>query len=163
MIWAIGAMSAPSGHAKPAPWVLSAKGYGPLHVGMTKPQTQKYVGKMVMNVDSVPDKGCEVVTVVANPHIYIMFIDQKLARVSLSDPNIRTDKGIGVGATEDEVKSAYSPLEIIPHTYANEPAHYLTYWDVPEKQGISFETDEGQTVRVIHVGNDAIRYVEGCL
>jgi hypothetical protein len=95
----------------------------------------------------------------------VMFERGRAVRIDVSVPGILTASGIGVGATEDEVKRAYGPrIQVEPHKY--EPAgHYLRYVAVDEADrpfGLVAETD-GQRVTSFRAGTvAAISLVEGC-
>ena len=93
-----------------------------------------------------------------------MFLDGKLSRISVADPSkIVTPRGIGVGASADEVRAAYGEkLQAEPNHYLDLPAEYLTYWLKPKKSGVRFETDAQRKVETIHAGNDSIQLIEGC-
>ena len=61
------------------------------------------------------------------------------------------------------MRAAYGrALQVEPHEYIGEPAHYLTVWTVPDKRGVRYETDEKGIVRQMHAGTETIRYIEGC-
>lgn len=140
-------------------WVLSEKGYGPLHTGMSKSDLKRRVGA---TAEEGQVGACEQIDLVDHPGVVVMFEQGKLARVTIHDSDIKTDRGIGLGSEEAVVRAAYAPLQVEPHAYSDPPAAYLTYWRVPTRQGIRFETDEARKVSVIHVGDDSIRLVEGC-
>jgi hypothetical protein len=95
---------------------------------------------------------------------YFMFLDGKLSRISVSSPSkIVTPRGIGVGASADEVRKAYGEkLSAEPNHYLDLPAEYLTYWLKPDKIGVRFETGTQRNVEIIHAGNSSIQYIEGC-
>jgi len=95
---------------------------------------------------------------------YFMFLDGKLSRISISEPSkIVTPRGIGVGASADDVRKAYGEqLQAEPNHYLDLPAEYLTFWLKPNKSGVRFETDAQRKVETIHAGNDSIQYIEGC-
>jgi hypothetical protein len=96
--------------------------------------------------------------------MYFMFLDGKLSRVSVGSPSlVTTPRGIGIGASADEVRAAYGEkLQAEPNHYLQLPAEYLTYWLKPNKSGVRFETDAQRKVETIHAGNDSIQYIEGC-
>jgi hypothetical protein len=93
-----------------------------------------------------------------------MFEEYRLTRISIGQPSrVTTAKGIGIGARADQVKRVYGRgLKIEPHHYAERPAEYLTFWTVPGKRGVRFETDLKRRVETIHGGTSSIEYVEGC-
>jgi len=141
------------------PWILSEKGYGPLHTGMSKSDLKRRVGAIV---EEGRVGACEQIDLVDHPGVVVMFEQGKLARVTVHDGDAKTDKGVGLGSDEAAVRAAYAPLQVEPHAYSDAPAAYLTYWRVPARQGVRFETDQARKVSAIHVGGDAIRLVEGC-
>jgi hypothetical protein len=153
------ALLPPHASAASEAWVLSEKGYGPLHTGMSKSDLKRRVGAIV---EEGQVGACEQIDLVDHPGVVVMFQQGKLARVTVHDSDIKTDRGIGLGSEEAAVRAAYAPLQVEPHAYGDPPAAYLTYWRVPIRQGLRFETDEARTVSVIHVGDDSIRLVEGC-
>jgi hypothetical protein len=68
-----------------------------------------------------------------------------------------------MGATAAAVRRAYGKgLKAEPHYYEDRPAEYLTFWTVPRKRGVRFETDSKRRVQTIHAGTAAIELVEGC-
>jgi urease beta subunit len=148
-------------HASAAsdPWILSERGYGPLHTGMSKSDLKKRVGAIV---EEGRVGGCEQIDIIDHPGVVVMFEKGKLARVTVHDRAIKTDRGIALGSDEAAVEAVYAPLQVEPHAYSDPPAAYLTYWRVPSRQGVRFETDEARKVSVIHVGDASIRLVEGC-
>ena len=140
-------------------WVLSERGYGPLHTGMSKSDLKRRVGAIV---EEGRVGACEQIDLVDHPGVVVMFEQDKLTRVTVHDRDIKTDRGIGLGSNEAAVEAAYAPLQVEPHAYSDPPAAYLTYWQVPSRQGVRFETDEARKVSVIHVGDASITLVEGC-
>ena len=160
LVLALGLSLANSALANPK-WVLSAKGFGPLHAGMSPAQASKALGEPIhINADEV---SCAELPMKSVAGLTLMFENHKLTRIGLSSPSrVKTNLGIGIGATEAQVKYRYRPLVIEPHKYDEAPSKYLTYWVKPERQGILFETDIKRIVRQIYVGNASIRYVEGC-
>jgi hypothetical protein len=140
-------------------WRLSPKGFGPIHAGMTKSEFSKATDIIE---DPYPLPNCLQVELKAYPDVHVMVVDNLVTRITVRNPNLKTDRGIGIGSTEKSVLAAYSGIEIKPHQYTSPPAHYLTYWTVPNREGIRFETDINGLVDTIHVGNNDIELVEGC-
>jgi hypothetical protein len=91
-----------------------------------------------------------------------------IARVDIDGGTIATVSGIRIGATEDEVKKAYSgdgktgTLQVEPHKYV-EGGHYITY-DVDGPQGnlLLFETDGKKVTQFRSGQQEQVGYVEGC-
>lgn len=157
--FALGAAAAPA----PA-WRLTPNGLGPVRIGMTRAQVTRLVGARLEGETLTP--GCvETQAVRGWTGIGFMFEAGRLTRISVGDgARVVTPRGIGVGGGEDAVRRAYgSTLAVEPHKYDDAPARYLTYWTVPRRRGVRFETDAHRRVVTIHAGGPSIEYVEGCL
>lgn len=154
--------------AGPAPnydWKLTPSGWGPVRIGMNRHQVENAL-KTKLEGEAL-DKGSCLDLYSSDERLeglYFMFIEGKLSRISAWDTSIvATPRGIHVGSTADEVRAAYgSVLQAEPHHYVGAPAEYLTFWLIPQKSGVRFETDLSGKVETIHVGNDTIQYIEGC-
>lgn len=149
----------------PARPVLTVDGLGSVRIGMTIKQAEQALGGKLVGEALESDDICVEKESKAGPReVYYMFEDKKLARISIgSGSSVRTPRGIGVGATAQQVRRAYGArLKVEPHYYAGLPAEYLTFWTVPGKRGVRFETDSRRRVDIIHAGTAAIQFVEGC-
>lgn len=157
--------------AAPAPtptydWKLTPTGWGPVRIGMNRDQVQKALDDRLEG-DAFDNEGSCIELFPQSEALkgsYFMFLDGKLSRISVSSPSkIVTPRGVGVGASSDEVRQAYGEqLQAEPNHYLDLPAEYLTYWLKPEKSGVRFETDAQRHVEIIHAGNSSIQYIEGC-
>ncbi len=147
-------------------WKLTPAGLGPARIGMTRDQVAKAL-KTELQGEAFDNEGSCIELFPANEELkgsYFMFLDGKLARISISDPSkIVTPRGIGVGASAEEVRTAYgAKLEAEEHHYLGAPAEYLTYWLKPKLRGVRFETDASSRVQIMHAGTDSIQLIEGC-
>jgi hypothetical protein len=160
------ALTAAAAAAAPPPqWRLTVDGLGPVRIGMTRKQVEAALHTRLKGEPIEDEKSCiEMVPVGRDQGLWFMFEEYKLTRISIGQPSrVTTAKGIGVGASADQVKRAYGRrLKIEPHHYEDRPAEYLTYWTVPGKRGVRFETDGKRRVQTIHAGTSSIEYVEGC-
>lgn len=163
------AESNPASQAAPAPTragpVISQDGFGPLKVGMTVAEAAQALGAPLEPAYEGEEETCRHYGSAAAPKdVIFMFQDGRLTRVTahLQSP-AKTDKGLGLGAREADVRAAYGPaLTIEPHHYVGEPAHYLTAWADGRTRGVRYETDAEGAVTEIHGGDESIRLVEGC-
>ncbi len=164
--------------AAPASQVLSASGYGPLRIGMSLADVVTALGP-----DSDPEavggpepEQCDQFRPARAPEGLLVMIEAgRLTRISLAgESSIVTDKGLGVGATAAEVRTAYGPGIVAgPHKYQDPPAEYLDAWasGAPaagamageNARGIRYEVGDEGRVTLIHAGGPSIEYVEGCL
>lgn len=147
-------------------WKLTPAGWGPVRLGMTRQQVSNVL-KAGLEGEAFDNEGTCLELIASNetyPGMYFMFLDGKLSRVSVGSPSlVTTPRGIGIGASADEVRAAYGEkLQAEPNHYLQLPAEYLTYWLKPNKSGVRFETDAQRKVETIHAGNDSIQYIEGC-
>lgn len=89
-----------------------------------------------------------------------MVIEDKIVRVEVYEPGIRTADGVGIGSTLAELKKAYGNRLIAEkNIYDGEDIQFV--WTSKDR-GLVFYTDKGK-VRFMAGGGPAIRYVEGCL
>lgn len=147
-------------------WTLHANGYGPIRIGMTVAEAEKWL-HLPLLADGPTDSDCYHVSPGApEPALSFMVRAQRISRVSLfGQSSIHTDSGLQVGDSERQVwKRLGRNVKASPHTYGGEDDHYLTWWrsDKPgHYRGIRFETSNGK-IAVIHAGDDSIELVEGC-
>jgi hypothetical protein len=147
-------------------WPLTPAGWGPVRIGMNRAQVEKAL-KVQLEGEAFDNEGNCIELFSASDALkgtYFMFLDGKLSRISVVESGkAATPRGIHVGSTADEVRTAYGEkLQAEPHHYLDLPAEYLTYWLKPNARGVRFETDAGRKVQTIHAGNDSIQLVEGC-
>ena len=156
--------------ASPAPaqdptYPLTPQGYGPVLIGMTRDQVAAALGTRLEG-DAIDDANVciEMGAASGYPDLYFLFENGLLARISAGERSpVRTPRGIGIGASAAEVRRAYGrTVQAETHTYLGRPAEYLTFWVRRNRSGVRFETGIDRRVAVIHAGNDAILYIEGC-
>jgi hypothetical protein len=146
-------------------WPLTPDGWGPVRIGMSRQQVEKVLHVRLRGEPIEPPESCvEMVPRGPDQGIWFMIQQHRLTRISIAAPSsVTTPRGIGVGATAAAVRRAYGrALKTERHYYEDRPAEYLTFWTVPGKRGVRFETDSKRRVQVIHAGDDSITYVEGC-
>lgn len=139
-------------------WKASARQIGPVRIGMTIPEAetalrarfeaQAETGECVYRRSPAAPRG-----------VLFMQVNGRVARVDVTGFDVSTDAGIGVGASEMEVRDAYgAAVETTPHKYTD--GHYLTVSNADHR--IVFETD-GQWVTRYRVGRvPEVEWVEGC-
>ena len=132
---------------------------------MSRTQVERAL-KIKLEGEAIEDeKSCiELVPAGADRGLWFMFQEYRLTRISIGRPSkVATPRGIGVGTSADAVRKAYGRgLKAEPHYYEDLPSEYLTFWTVPKKRGVRFETDSKRRVQTIHAGDDSIELVEGC-
>lgn len=155
-----------AGHAHADEWVISPSGFGPVKVGMSVEQAEQQLGsKLVPDGEGANSQCYHVHAAHGHEGLQFMVLEDKIARASIyvGPSPIRTDRGIGIGDHEEDIRKAYdTELETKPHAYGSYPNDkYLTYWTADKKNGVRYETYEGRVV-TIHGGTASIRYIEGC-
>ena len=152
--------------AAPVTMVVTPEGVGPIRIGMTEAEVREAAGPARIEGDTGDTfESCKEIQLKGDlAGTWVMLEEGRVTRVSLGDMSqVRTDKGVGLGATAAQVRTAYgAAVQTEPHKYEGPPAEYLTVWTVPDKTGVRFETNEQRVVKTIHAGGPSIQYVEGC-
>ena len=131
---------------------------------MTIAQAEKALGHELEGEAIDDENVCVEKQTPVEPGIIFMFENRRLSRISIRSPSrVLTARYIGISMDADDVRRAYGKgLKAEPHHYEDLPSEYLTFWTVPGKRGVRFETDSKRRVQAIHAGTSAIQYVEGC-
>jgi hypothetical protein len=142
--------------------VLTPEGYGPVRIGMTEAEALRALGPGAGGASGASD-DCHHLSTGPQPANLLYMVERgKVTRVTIHrDSTVKTDRGIGVGDTAQQVQAAYPGLVVEPHKYV-EGAQSLTAWTVPDSRGVRFETDAKGVVTDVHAGDATIQYVEGC-
>ena len=151
---------------------LTAQGYGPLRIGMTRAEVEAALGPDA-NPEAVggPEpESCDMFRPSRAPDgLLVMLIDGALNSVWVSrNAAVETDRALNVGDTAAEVKRVYgASAEVMPHKYAEAPSEYITVWSTADHQsaaarGLKYEIGPDGRVQSIAGGGPSIQYVEGC-
>lgn len=142
---------------------LSAAGYDSIRIDATPAQAGYGLAD-----DGAYRDACRIFQSPRLPGLAALVEDGRIRRVTLytgrSGPSpIRTERGIGVGSTEAEVRAAYSPLGQEPHKYSAAPAKNLFWGEEGVPQALRFEIGENGKVSELHAGESPwLQYVESC-
>lgn len=165
----------PAAPAAPAN-AVTAQGWGPLRIGMTRAEVETALGPD-SNPGAVggPDPAsCDTFHPAQAPEgLTVMIEDGVLTSIWLNrGATLKTDRGFGVGDTATAVKAGYGPLaHVSPHKYSPAPAEYVTTWAVgggPDyvqdkaARGVSYHIGTDGKVEHVAAGGPSIQYVEGC-
>ncbi len=147
-----------------APPSLTPFGFGQIKIGMREAAARR-LGLRAAPNDGVNSFECRIHAVPRYPGLSVMVERGIVTRVTIGAPSrLRTDRGLGVGSQEADVRRAYGGgLVITTAAYDDAPARDLTFWLPGKTRGILYETDQKGRVRVIRAGGKAIEYIEGCL
>ncbi|MEW9856167.1 hypothetical protein [Novosphingobium sp. M1R2S20] len=139
------------------PQGLSPEGVGDIIVGQAPPPSLKEDEVQVSD-------SCR--TYSDKPRrLYAITDGSVVTRITLMDGStIKTQRGIGVGASEDAVIKAYPDAVSKPHEYVAAPAKYLDWRPNGAASGLRFEIDADGKVNLIHAGREPyLTYTEGCV
>ena len=158
--------------------VLTAEGYGPVRVGMTRDEVVRALGE-----DSDPEavggpdpERCDQFRPARAPEgLMVMVEGGRLTRISLlQGSTLKSAHGFGVGDTAAAVKAGVGANAVVtPHKYVEAPAEYVTVWTKgggkgpeyvsdPQARGVVYEIGREGRVTAVHAGGPSIQYVEGC-
>lgn len=156
---------------------LTAEGWGPLRIGMTREEVVASLGADAHPgaVGGPDPEACDEFRPERAPEGVLVMIEQGvLTRIAVGEgASLKTDRGFGVGDSAAAIKAAYGASAVAaPHKYASPPAEYITVWanrapdaayvEDPAARGIVYEIGEDGRVRRVFVGGPSIQYVEGC-
>jgi len=166
-----GASSSSSRDASPR--TLTAEGWGPLRIGMSRAEVVAAAGPDANpNAVGGPDpESCDQFRPRSAPEGLLVMVERDtLTRISLSrSVAVATDAGFAVGDSASAVERHYDArAEVTPHKYQDAPARYITTWTrgrppAPSARGIRYEIGGDGGITHIHAGGPSIQYVEGCL
>lgn len=173
--------AAPSPPAIDSTTPLDPRGVGPIEAGMTVAEAAEASG-LSLTPDGFEDFGghCYYVDLEGQPDLAIRVHspgdqpvtdpnDGVISAITIYDqdpagPSARTTvAGIGLGATEAEVRAAHPDVDEQPHQYVPEGAYLYVHPPDAPGFGIRYVLDESRTVTSIDVGDEGgIQAVEGC-
>ena len=155
---------APSASGPSAP-ALTAAGYDTIRIGAAPAEAEGYG----LVDDGSYEESCRIYSSPRLPSSYAIVEDGRVMRLTgfqareAGPSPLRTDRGIGVGSTEREVRAAYAPLREQPHHYVEAPAKDLFFGGTEQAPGLRFEIGSDGRVTNIHAGlMPVLGYVEGC-
>ena len=140
--------------------------YGAAHIGMPRAALASALGsKLESEYPDSDTDNCEYLVAESGyKGVSFMLIDQKLARIDVSDPTIKTASGAHIGSSEISVRQLYAGrIEVSPHAYSSPDGSYLTVLSRDKKHGVRFETLDGKVTDFYAGTAEAIQYIEGCL
>jgi hypothetical protein len=126
------------------PAVLTPEGWGKVRIGMTEADAAVALHGAEVSSDQDPSGACHLMYPARGKGLYLLTEDGLVTSIIVWDhAPVRTDKGLGLGSTEAQVRAAYgSKLKVAKAPYLDEPAHTLTAWTIKDKAGIRYTTDE---------------------
>ena len=153
---------APSAPPKlpPAANVLTLDGLGALKIGEAVPANSGWAERGAQISDE-----CRTVSSPDFPGVYAIVEGGKVRRITVGErSDVKLAEGIGTGAAEAAVRSAFPGFRQAAHEYSEAPAKYLT---APNAAGgdpaLRFEIGSDGKVSLVHVGTmPVLGYVEGC-
>ena len=144
---------------------VSMDRYGVFRVGMSELEAARIAGHQLVRDDR--DGGETECFYASSPQlpegVNLMFLDGRLARIDVSEPEVATLFGTKIGTTERQLKQMYGHrLSQEPHKYDWPIGHYFTLLSSDGSRGVRFETD-GVRVTGYYAGTaEAIHLAEGC-
>ncbi len=156
--------------------VLTADGYGPLRIGMSRAEVERALGPDA-DPESVggPDpQSCDIFRPERAPENMMVMVEEGVLTSIWLDPGsaVNTDHGFGPGDSAATIKAAYGDAaQVSPHKYSEPPAEYVTVWargggadyvQDANARGISYHIGNDGNVEHVAAGGPSIQYVEGC-
>jgi hypothetical protein len=140
--------------------VLGLQGLGDLRIGQPIPSGGSWAERGAQERDT-----CHTVTSPDYPGVYAIVEGGKVQRITVGQrSDVTLAEGIGVGASESDVKTWFAGFREEPHKYEAAPAKYLTAPNAASGDpALRFEIGGDGKVKLIHIGMmPVLGYVEGC-
>ncbi|WP_395328004.1 hypothetical protein WBP06_12250 [Novosphingobium sp. BL-8H] len=140
--------------------ILALEGLADLRIGEPVPAGSSWAERGAQASDA-----CRTVTSPDYPGVYAIVEQGKVRRITVGQRSeVKLVEGIGVGASEADVKKWFAGFRAEPHKYEAAPAKYLTAPNAKSGDpALRFEIGHDGKVSAIHVGTmPALAYVEGC-
>ena len=140
-------------------WRVTARGLGPVRVGMTVAEASAALGMPLSGADAAGE--C---IYVRPPRelagVMFMVVSGAIARVDVTAGDVATEEGVRVGDSNESVRELYAGrVTASPHKYTD--GEYLTI--APDAQHrIVFEVDRRQVTRYRGGRLPEVEWVEGC-
>ena len=168
--------AAPTATTASAGDALTATGWGPLRIGMSKAEVIAAVGDTkTPDAAGIPGSDCvEFQPAQAPDGLWVMIEGDRLTRITIGDlSEVKDASGLGLGDTAAKVKETHGgKAQASPHKYQDAPAEYIAVWEGGPRgepfvedaaaRGLVYEIDGTGNVGAIHAGGPSIQYVEGC-
>lgn len=144
----------------PSPDTFALEGFGGLRIGEPIPAGSSWAERGAQASDV-----CRTVSSPEYPGVYVIVEDGRVRRISAGQRStVKLAEGIGVGASEAEVREAFPGFREEPHAYVAAPGKYLTAPNAESGDpALRFEIDAERKVSEIHIGTmPVLGYVEAC-
>jgi hypothetical protein len=152
----------PPAPAPEAAWTVSAAGYGPIRVGWTVAELNAALNENVRPAYQASDE-CDYVHPGRVPtRVNLMVVKDTIVRIDVDTTGVLTDRGAGVGDTEQRISGLYGPVTVQFHKYRPTGRNLIVTDPADSMLRIIFETDSGRVVRYRAGRRPAVDYVEGC-
>ena len=152
----------PTASAPEAGWTVSPGGYGPIRVGWTVAELNAALNENVRPAYQASDECDYVHPVRVPPRVNLMVVKDTVARIDVDTTGVLTEKGAGVGATEQRISELYGPVKVEFHKYRPDGRNLIVIDPADSMLRIIFETDSGRVVRYRAGRRPPVDYVEGC-
>ena len=163
-IFAMALLLAAAQSAAAEDWRITTGGYGPAKIGMTVDEASKALGMKLVSEGPVDEPMCHYLRPEpAVEGLWFMISNDRVVRIEVNAPGIKTKSGLGVGQTEAYVKKTLGArVEVTPHKYVAPDGNYLTLWSSDHKLAVRFETLQGKVTSFYAGRVPEVEYVEGC-
>lgn len=144
--------------------VVTLEGVGPIRAGMTFEEVEATTGRPVV-IDDYTESGGACVGVEFEgsvPGVRGIGGDGQL-KVVFADATLRTDRGIGIGSTIDEVRAAYDGLlQEAPNYYSPDDLDLIVTDPTIPGRELWFTTIDDLVIEIKTGLTDYVSLVEGC-
>lgn len=151
--------------ARADPPSLTTDGLGALRIGMSEEEARAAIGALDPDPANTDNARCYLLHPSAQPGLTLMIERGKLSRLTLgAGSELKTDKGIALGAPEGDVYAAYSGVRSDGGFIDNGDPWQDLYVEPQGRggRGLRFVVDKRGKISAIHAGGPSIEYREDC-
>jgi len=142
---------------------LEKSGLGTIRIGLPLDQFPISLQQPLERTAYGNSGGCFYVFPEKDTGFGMMIEDDRLTRIDVFKPGIKTDKGVSVGDPIDRIKAAYGAAAVQGRDFYDDKMPEFTVTSEDGRQAMRFSTDQHRVTAIVAGRASSVAYVEGCL
>ncbi len=143
--------------------LLDGSGLDPIRIGMPLAEIPVPLKEPIERTMYAESGSCFYVSARNGPRFSMMIEDEKLTRIDVLEPGVKTSQGVSVGDSILKIKKAYGAAVVETPNFYDKDLPDFTVTSTDGRQALRFGTREGRVTSIIAGRASSVAYVEGCL